>query len=87
MSPDIIVCDELSTESDVEAVKQSLNSGVAFIATMHADSIETLKKRPIARRLISTQAFSYIVFLDSREKVGAIKDIVESSSASGDYND
>ncbi len=87
MSPDIIVCDELSTESDVEAVKQSLNSGVAFIATMHADSIETLKKRPIARRLISTQAFSYIVFLDSREKVGAIKDIVESSSISGDFND
>ncbi len=87
MSPDIIVCDELSTESDVEAVKQSLNSGVAFIATMHADSIEMLKKRPIARQLLNTQAFSYIVFLDSREKVGVIKDVVNNNSISGGFND
>ncbi|MBR2714799.1 MAG: Flp pilus assembly complex ATPase component TadA [Ruminococcus sp.] len=63
MSPDIIVCDEISNYDDVKAVELGVNSGVCFIATMHADNITTLLHRDIAKRLLSTNAFEKIVFL------------------------
>lgn len=86
MSPDIIVCDEISTESDVNAVCYALNSGVSFIATMHADSVQELKKRKIAQKLLQSGAFSTIVFLHSRQNAGKIKDIVPVEEIVGDKN-
>ncbi len=77
MSPDIIVCDEISTIGDMTAVNFALNSGVSFIATIHSDSYENLLKRPLARKLLDSGAFSQCVFLDSRKNVGKIKSIVE----------
>ncbi len=75
MSPDIIVCDEISTIDDMTAVNFALNSGVSFIATIHSDSYESLLKRPVARKLLGSGAFSQLVFLDSRRNVGKIKSI------------
>ena len=73
MSPDIIVCDEISTSCDVSALKFGVNSGVSFIATLHADSIETFFNKPISKEIVSTNAFSKIVVLDSRDKAGQVK--------------
>lgn len=84
MSPDIIVCDEISTLSDVDVLRYCLNSGVSFIATMHCDNIDSLLKRPFARELLSLNAFSYIVFLDSRHKAGQIREIISAESLGGD---
>ncbi|MBQ2972018.1 MAG: Flp pilus assembly complex ATPase component TadA [Ruminococcus sp.] len=87
MSPDIIVCDEISTAKDVEAVTYALNCGVSFIATVHADSMENLFKRPLAKSLLESGAFSQLVFLDSRNNAGKIKSIVEYSTVLGDTYD
>lgn len=86
MSPDIIVCDEISTLEDISAVSYALNSGVSFIATVHADSFDGLKKRPIAKKLIESTAFSKAVFLDSGINVGKIKSIVDLNYETSDKN-
>ena len=77
MSPDIVVCDEISTTEDVETVAFALNSGVSFIASMHADNYNNLLKRPLAQKLLETGAFSQIVFLESRNNAGKISSIIE----------
>lgn len=86
MSPDIIVCDEISTLSDVSALTYGVNSGVAFVATIHADDIESLKRRSFAREIIRTGAFSQIVFLDTRKNAGQIKSILNVNKYCGDFN-
>ena len=84
MAPDIIVCDEISTSKDIEAVLSGLNSGVSFIATLHADNENELMRRPIAKSLLKSGAFSSVVFLDSRKNAGQIKSIVSAKKMLGD---
>lgn len=76
MSPDIIVCDEVSAQSDVSAIQSGVNSGVAFISTIHCDSITALRNRKIATELLRLNAFSQVVFLDNSKNPGNIKAIV-----------
>ncbi len=86
MSPDIIVCDEISTLSDVNALLNGVNSGVSFVATMHAETLEKLLSREISNKILKTNAFSKIVFLDSKEKVGKMKSIYSLEEIGGGYN-
>lgn len=79
MSPDIIVCDEIATLQDVEALSFGVNSGVSFIASIHADNINTLKNRVFFNKLVNTNAFSQIVFISSRQNVGQISSIYDAS--------
>lgn len=79
MSPRVIVCDELGSNDDIESVKNAVNCGVSFIATVHCNSEKDLVMRENLRNLLKTYAFSKIVFLEPREKVGEIKKIMDIS--------
>ena len=46
MNPQVIVCDELGTPGDAEAVAQGVASGVVFFATVHCDDPAGLRKKP-----------------------------------------
>jgi stage III sporulation protein AA len=81
MSPDIIVCDELGDKNDVEILMNSLRCGTAFIATVHAGSMEDLRQRKITSELIGTGAFRYIVFLGAGNEVGKVQKIYEMSDS------
>lgn len=72
MSPDYIICDELGDRSDEDAVLYSANSGCAMIATIHASTWESLKRRPLFTRMMRAGAFDSIVFLSGRQSVGQI---------------
>ena len=72
MSPGIIICDEIGSEQDVRAVRQCVNSGVRLIATAHARSKDELLSRPALKRILSTGAFSTIIFLRGRERAGEV---------------
>ena len=69
MSPDYIICDEL-TGDDCEAVSVCFNCGAAIIAAVHSDSLSAAKNNQTVRKLMSTGAFSRIVFLDGRIPAG-----------------
>lgn len=77
MSPDYIICDEVGTSADVKAIEACANSGVSVIATLHCSNINELKNKPNANSLLKTGAFESVVFLDSRQNVGKIREIIK----------
>lgn len=77
MNPQFIVCDELGTAADAQALEQGLASGVVFLASVHCDAPEGLTKKPHLKRLLDTGAFAQAVFLDGRERPGTVARIVD----------
>ncbi len=75
MSPDVVVCDEIGGFDDVKAILQSSNSGVDFIATVHAKNRDELIKKPFVKELLKSNVFAKAVFLQSRKNAGKISDI------------
>lgn len=61
MTPQIIICDEISSESDAKSVVMAANSGVRLIATTHSGSYEELKRREILKNLLKNQVFDYFI--------------------------
>ena len=58
MSPQILICDEIGSSEDNEALQYALNSGVKLIASCHASSLDELKKRrQHPGKLIKDKAF------------------------------
>ena len=45
LSPNVIITDELCGESDWQCVKKASNSGVKIIASIHAETIDDVKKK------------------------------------------
>lgn len=64
MSPDYILVDEIGTEDDYNAIFRSVSCGTEIIATIHASSLTSLRKRENIKRLVETGVFRYIVFLE-----------------------
>jgi len=63
MTPEYIICDELGTQADVQAVLQASGCGVRLIASCHAGSPEDFRKRPVIKPLLEANVFQYAVFL------------------------
>lgn len=84
MSPDIVICDEISTISDIDTIKRSVNSGVSFIATLHAKNLEEMMKKDSIKKIIQTGAFTQFVFLSSRKNVGVIESVENLSEICGE---
>ncbi len=57
MSPEFILCDEISTPDDFEAVRYAHSSGVRIAATAHADDLESLLRNETLRGLIKSGIF------------------------------
>lgn len=76
MSPEVIVCDEVGTKDEIEAIEYGLNSGVKFILTVHASSYEELKRKKQIKMLLETGEFNNIVLLKSGRVPGVIEKII-----------
>lgn len=76
MSPDVIICDEIGSDSDVAAIESIANAGVKIIATIHADGFSQLLKRPQFINLMHTCAFDLAVILCGKQTPGKIKEII-----------
>lgn len=61
MTPEIIICDEISTEEEAQAILKATHSGVRFIATTHARNYDELREKVILSPLISSGVFDYFV--------------------------
>ena len=57
LSPDIILCDEISDEGDADAVLYCAASGTAVIASAHAGGEEDLIRKPALHRLLQKGIF------------------------------
>lgn len=75
LSPDVIVCDEIGTEKDIESLNMAFNSGVNVIITIHGADVSDLFNRECFNKLINNNILERVVILENREKVGHIKGI------------
>lgn len=77
LSPEIIICDEISNLSELESIKFGFSAGVSFALSVHASSKSDLAKKPIIKGLIETNEFEYIVLLDGRNYSDEIIEVSE----------
>ncbi len=73
LTPQYIICDEISTQSDAEAILLASGCGVNFIASCHAGNMEDLYRRSVLRPLIDAGVFQYCVFLESAGRIRTVR--------------
>ena len=76
MSPQIIICDEIGSEQDVEAIEKATLSGTKGIFTAHANNIKEIKQNPKLIKLIEKRLIQRILILNPIYK-GEIKEVEE----------
>lgn len=77
LSPQVIVCDEVGREDELEAVRMGLFSAVSLITTVHCAGREDLYRRPQARALLRTGAFDKAVLLCGSGAPGEVLEILD----------
>lgn len=65
LSPDFIICDEISDINETIAVQQGFLSGVKFAVSVHASSKEEIMNKPVIQNLISLGEFNFVVLLNN----------------------
>lgn len=80
MAPEVIAVDEIGAEEDVHAIEYAMHCGCRLIATVHGQSVEELKKKPVFDRLIREKRFERYVLLGNRTKAGEIFGIYDDNT-------
>lgn len=75
LSPNVIVCDEIGTERDIQAIRQAVHAGVKLIVSMHAGSIDDFSRRKHCMDILNTEAFDVLAMMWGRTKPGVISQI------------
>ena len=68
LSPEVIVCDEIGSCRETESILEGMNSGVTFIASIHARDLSQLIRRGQFLRLFNENVFSHVVMLSPEQK-------------------
>ncbi|MBU3110663.1 stage III sporulation protein AA [Clostridium lacusfryxellense] len=77
MSPDVIVCDEIGTQNDMESILMALNSGISLVTTIHGFGIEDLYKRLVFKDIVENYVFSRAIVLSNKKGIGTIESIYD----------
>jgi len=77
MKPDIIVCDEISTQNDFDAVFNASNSGVKVLCSIHASLLNDLKEKSDFEKLLQNKVFSRFILLSNRDGPGTIEGVFD----------
>lgn len=76
MAPRVVAVDEVGSREDVEAMEYVMNCGVGVLATVHGNSVDEIKNKPILGRMVQERAFErYIVLQPGR--VGEIQAVFD----------
>lgn len=75
LSPEVLICDEIGTKGDVEALVMAFNSGVNIITTIHGFTIEDLYKRNVFYDLLDNGIIERVITLSTRNGVGTIEKV------------
>ena len=82
LSPEVLICDEIGTKGDLEALNMAFNSGVNVIVTVHGYDIADVYGRAVFKDLIDNCILERIILLSNRKGAGKYIRSVEK----GDYN-
>lgn len=78
LAPEIIICDEIGTTAEADAVKSVFNAGAVVVAAIHCGSSAELYKRDQFSILHKTGAFRTLVILSGKNP-GQIDEIIDLS--------
>ena len=73
LSPDVLICDEIGTLGEVEALNMAFNSGVNIVVTVHGFDMEDIYSRKVFKELIDESIIERVVVLSSRKGAGTIE--------------
>lgn len=77
MSPRVIAVDEVGSGEDIEAIEYVMNCGCKLIATVHGNSIEDIRNKPILGKMVREKLFERYVLLNNRDGVGHLEEIYD----------
>lgn len=75
MAPQVIAVDEIGALEDIQAIKYAMHCGCKMIATVHGESFDEIKRKPLFEQMIREQCFERYIVLNNRIKVGDIMEI------------
>lgn len=77
LSPEVIICDEIGTQGDLEALNMAFNSGVNIVVTVHGFDIKDVYYRKVFKELIDNRIIERVIVLSNRNGVGTIEKMYE----------
>lgn len=82
LSPEIIICDEIGNEKELESIKFGFSTGTTFIVSVHAKNENDIFNNKIINSLVKTEKFDYLVLLKDYTNSFDIYDLTEDSNES-----
>ena len=83
LSPEVLICDEIGTKGDLEALNMAFNSGVNVIVTVHGYDIADVYGRAVFKDLIDNCILERIILLSNRKGAGTIETVYKVSRERG----
>ena len=74
----IMLIRSMGPAEDVHAIEYAMHCGCKMLATVHADSMEELRKKPLFDQMVAEKRFERYVLLENREHVGQVEGIYDS---------
>ena len=78
MAPEVIAVDEIGTAEDVHAVEYAMHCGCRMLATVHADSMEDLRRKPLLDQMVARKRFDRYILLGSQGHAGQVEGLFDS---------
>ncbi|MGA9172428.1 MAG: stage III sporulation protein AA [Thermoactinomyces sp.] len=75
MSPDVLVVDEIGSREDSEAVHEAIYAGIRLFVTVHGQSVDDIRRRPILSELMEEEVFSRVIVLSRSKGPGTVEAI------------
>lgn len=66
LSPQVIICDEISGPDEAEKITRCKNSGTCFIASYHSDCAENALKKPFIKSMFDEGVFGAVYTLERK---------------------
>ncbi|MCI9197594.1 MAG: stage III sporulation protein AA [Lachnospiraceae bacterium] len=77
MSPAVVAVDEIGDYRDIHAIEAVIHCGCKLMATVHGDSIEDLRQKPLFARLMDEHIFERYILLQGRRRAGEVRAIFD----------
>lgn len=78
MGPEVIAVDEIGTTEDVHAVEYAMHCGCRMLATVHADSMEELRRKPLIDQMVAKKQFERYILLGCQDHAGQVEGVFDS---------
>ena len=63
LAPQVIICDEIGSQEEGEAVLSAVNCGCVFYASAHGKSLDEIQRKPFLKHLLDFGVFDAVVIM------------------------